>query len=173
MKRMCFLAVFGLFGASLWAGQTAGEEAKLESFIGKWGGYTGSRSTISGSVDIQSRYMHVAVTKSKLGALDLTGTVVGMTRAEPDTTVLKATLRFDKKAGKYLLSYTAKGPSVTDLPLTYTEAEGFSGTMSFTREGKEFTATATIKDKKGVPEWELGCSQGRDSWSFRFGLAKD
>ena len=138
--------------------------ARLDRFVGTWGGYAGRSTAVSGQVGIDSRWMKVTVKQVTRGTVGLEG----------DVWEAKATLKYDPASGNYLLSFGAEGfPQVTDLPLTFSEADGFSGATTFKNNGKEFKAKATIKDDKGESEWRLGVTQGKDMWNLTIRLGKE
>jgi hypothetical protein len=138
---------------------------RLDRFVGTWGGYAGKSTSISGQVGIDSRWMKVTVKRVTPGTVGLEG----------DVWDAKASLKYDATAARYLLSFGAEGfPQVADLPLTFSETEGFSGATTFTNNGKEFKAKATIKDDdKGESEWHLGVTQGKDMWNLTIRLGKE
>jgi hypothetical protein len=145
------------------SGQGDGNLARLDRFVGTWGGYAARSTSVSGQVGIDSRWMKVIVKQATPGTVGLEG----------DVWEAKATLKYDTSSGKYLLSSQAEGfPQVAALPLTFSEADGFVGATTFTNNGKEFKAKATIKDDKGESEWHLVVTQGKDMWSLTIRLGK-
>jgi hypothetical protein len=146
------------------SGQGDANLARLDRFVGTWGGYAGRSTSVSGEVGIDSRWMKVTVKQVTPGTVGLEG----------DVWEAKATLKYDPTSGRYLLSFGAEGfPPVADLPVTFSEADGFSGATTFTNNGKEFKAKATIKDDKGESEWRLGVTRGKDMWNLTIRLGKE
>jgi|SRR5688572_30047343 len=147
------------------AGQGAGSLGRLDRFVGTWGGYSSKSTSISGEVGLESRWVKVVVKQVSPGTVGLEGDVWGA----------KATLKNDQGSEKYLLSFEAEGfPQVAELPLSFSDADGFFGDTTFTNKGKEFKAKATIKsDDKGGSEWGLGLTQGKDKWNLTMRLGKE
>lgn len=146
------------------SGQGADSLARLDRFVGTWGGYSSKSTSISGEIGLESRWLKVIVKQVAPGTVGLEGDIWGA----------KATLKNDTSSGSYLLSFEAEDfPQVADLPLTFSEAEGFTGAKTFTNNGKEFKAKATIKDDKGGSEWGLGVTQGKDKWNLTMRLGKE
>jgi hypothetical protein len=144
--------------------QGDGNLAKLDRFVGTWGGYASRSTSVSGQVGIDSRWMKVTVKQVTPGTVGLEG----------DVWEAKATLKYDAPSARYLLSFGAEGfPQVADLLLTFSETDGFSGATTFTNNGKEFKAKAAIKDDKGESEWHLGVTQGKDMWNLTIRLGKE
>src|SRR5581483_8509416 len=91
----------------------------------------------------------------------------GAVLLEGDYLSAKSNLRFGNDTQKYLLNFTAENfPGVTNIPLSFSDSEGFSGESIFKNAGKEYKATATIKDDKGVSNWQIKVTQGKDFWSL-------
>ena len=146
------------------SGQGAGSLGRLDRFVGTWGGYASKSTSVSGEVGLESRWMKVTVKQVTPDTVGLDGDVWGA----------KATLKYDTSSGRYLLSFGAEGfPQVADLPLSFSEAEGFSGATTFTNNGKEFKATATIKEDKGGSDWRLSVTQRKDMWNLTIHLGKE
>ena len=144
--------------------KSSGPGARLDRFVGSWGGYAGRSSAVSGQVGIDSRFMNIVVKQSSPGAVALEG----------DVWQAKGGLRYDAGSDKYLLSFEAEDfPKVSDLPMKFSEADGFSGETTLTHKGKEAKATATIKDDKGQSQWGVKVNQGKDLWSVTIRLGKD
>ena len=86
-----------------------------------------------------------------------------------------ATLKYDAKTGKHLLSVKSKFmPDFKDLPLNYSDSDGFSGETAFSADGKEYKATATIQEKEGESKWLITVKQNNEKlgWSFSLGFGK-
>jgi hypothetical protein len=147
------------------SGQGADTPGKLDRFVGTWGGYSSKSTSISGEVGLESRFMKVIVKQVAPGTVGLEGDVWGA----------RATLKNDTSSGSYLLSFEAENfPQVAELPLTFSEADGFIGARTFTNNGKEFKAKAAIKnDDKGGSEWGLRVTQGKDKWNLTMRLGKE
>lgn len=136
---------------------------RLDAFVGQWGGHAGRSSAVSGKIGLDSRFMKTTVKKISAEAILLEG----------DIWSAKGTLRFDNDTQKYLLSFTAEDfPGVTNIPLSFSDSDGFSGESTFKNAGKEYKATATIKDDKGVSDWQIKVTQGKDFWSLTVRLGK-
>jgi len=142
---------------------SSGPGARLDRFVGSWGGYAGKTTAVSGQVGLDSRWMKVTVKQVSPGSIALDG----------DIWQAKATLKYDATSDKYLLTFAAEDfPQVTEMPMTFSEADGFSGTSMFTNKGKEFKAKATIKDDKGESEWKMNVTQAKDMWNMTIRLGK-
>lgn len=138
--------------------------ARLDRFVGSWGGYAARSTVVSGKAGIDSRWMNV-------NAKRVTPDAVGL---EGDVWQTKASLKYDKSTEKYFLSIEAEDfPRVAELPMTFSETEGFSGETTFKYKGKEYKAKATIKDNKGASEWHASVTQGKDLWNLTIRLGKE
>src|SRR5204863_7171452 len=125
---------------------SSGSAARLDRFVGECGSYCSRASAVSGQVGIDSRFMKTKVKKTSADAVSIEG----------DVWKAKCILRYDSSSQKYLLSFSAEDfPGITDVPMTFSETEGFAGEATFKNGGKEAKATATIKDDKGVAELHM------------------
>lgn len=120
---------------------------------------------MSGKVGIDSRFMNVVVKQSSPGAVALEG----------DVWQAKALLRYDAGGDRYLLNLEAEDfPKVAELPMKFSDSDGFAGETTITHKGKEAKATATIKDDdKGQSQWNVKVNQGKDMWSVTIRLGRD
>ena len=144
--------------------KSSGPAARLDRFVGSWGGYAGRTTAVSGKVGLDSRFMKSVVKQAGPDTVALEG----------DIWQAKATLKYDTNSQKYLLSLTAEDfPQISDLPMSFSDSDGFSGDTTFTNKGKEFKAKATIKDDKGASEWHLNVTQGKDMWGLTIRLGKE
>ena len=164
MKKLYVIALLLVSVAASGFGQDAEKLARLDRYVGSWGGYSGRTTSISGSIDITSAWMKVGVRKTTPDAIELEGNLWGA----------KAVLKYNKTSAKYLLSWSADNfPPVVDLPVQFSEPAGFVGAATFACKGKECEAKATIKEgKDGGSEWELIVTQGRDKWHLSLGMGK-
>jgi len=143
---------------------SSGPGAKLDRFVGDWGSYGSRTSSVSGKIGLDSKFVKTTVKKTSGDAVMLEG----------DSWLAKGALRYDPATQKYLLSLTAEDfPGVNNLPLTFSDSEGFAGETTFKNGDKEYKATATIKDDKGSSLWEIKVTQGKDFWSLRLRLGKE
>ena len=143
---------------------SSGPGAKLDRFVGEWGAYSSRSSSVSGKVGLDSKFVKTTVKKTSGDAVML----------EADSWLAKGALRYDSASQKYLLSLTAEDfPGLNNLPMTFSDSDGFSGETTFKNGDKEYKATATIKDDKGASQWEAKVTQGKDFWSLRLRLGKD
>ena len=146
------------------ASKSSGPAARLDRFVGDWGGYGGRTSAVSGKVGLDSRFIKTNVKRTSGDSLTLIG----------EKWEIKATLKYDNDSQKYLLSLAAEDfPGVTNVPMTFSETDGFSGETTFKNGSKEFKGTATIKDDKGAAEWQVKLTQGKDFWNLHIRLGKD
>ena len=164
MKKLYGIALVLASVAASGFAQDADKLARLDHYVGSWGGYSGRTTSISGSIDITSAWVKVGVKKTTSDAIELEGSLWGA----------KAALRFDNTSAKYLLSWSVDGfPPVVDLAVQFAEPAGFVGAATFTCKGKECEAKATIKEgKDGGSEWELVVTQGKNKWRLSLGLGK-
>lgn len=142
-------------------GQNAKEVARLDRFVGTWKGFAAKSSP----GDISAQAMGVDVKQPSRGTLALTA-----------GWGVDATLVYDAKSGKYLLSVKSDiMPDFKDLPLNFSESEGFSGESAWTADGKEYTAKATIKEKEGKSEWSVTIHQKNEKfgWVLDLGFGKE
>ncbi len=155
---------FAIIAAMLLLAPAAVAQAQLDQYAGEWGGYGGWSTSISGKIDLTSRFVITTVKKTGEDAIELTANQWGA----------KAVLRFDKAAQKFLLSWSADGfPSVTDVPLAE-KAGGFTGASTFACEGGQCKATAEIAPKKdGTSEWEMVVTRGRDRFRVSLTLGRE
>jgi hypothetical protein len=143
---------------------SSGPGARVDKFVGSWGGYSGRSSAVSGQVSLDSRFMNTVVKQTGPGAVIFEG----------DIWQAKGSLRYDAAADKYLLSFEAEDfPKLTDVPLKFSGAEGYAGEATLSQKGKEAKATVTIKDEQGTSHWSMRVNQGKDMWSFRIALGKE
>ena len=161
MSTLCCLGVVFVVSAS-GAAQDA-NLARLDRYVGSWGGYSSKTTSISGLVNLTSAWVDLVAKKAAPNAIELQGKPWDV----------KAALRFDKASGKYLLGWSAEGfPPVADLPVQFSEG-GFTGIATLTCNGKECQAEATIKETDGGgSEWTLVVNQSKDRWSLRLRLGK-
>jgi hypothetical protein len=144
---------------------SSGPGARVDRFVGSWGGYSGRSSGVSGQVSMDSRFMNIVVKQTAPGAVSVEG----------DIWQAKGGLRYDSGSDKYLLSFEAEDfPKLTDVPLKFSDTEGYSGESTISHKGKDATTTVSIKDDdKGRSQWSLRVNQGKDMWSLRFTLGKE
>ncbi|HTP86626.1 MAG TPA: hypothetical protein VMJ34_06755 [Bryobacteraceae bacterium] len=154
----------GFYAVLMLLAPAAVAQAQLDQYVGEWGGYAGWSTSISGQVDLTSRFVKTTVKKTSAGAIELTANQWGA----------KAAMRFDKAAQKFLLNWSADGfPAVTDVPLMEA-AGGFTGTSTFACDGGECRATAEIKPKDGGgSDWEMVVTRGRDRFRVSLTLGKE
>jgi len=164
MKKLYGIALLLLSVAASAFGQDAAKLARLDRYVGSWGGYSGRSTSISGAVDLTSAWVKVVARKTTPGAIELEGNLWGA----------KAALKYDKTSARYLLSWSADGfPPVVELPVQFSKPAGFAGAATFTCNGKECEAKAAIKEEKdGGSEWTLVVTQGKDNWRLRLSLGK-
>ncbi|HEY3025879.1 MAG TPA: hypothetical protein VGJ55_07005 [Pyrinomonadaceae bacterium] len=64
-------------------------------------------------------------------------------------------------ADKYLLNFKVDSEAVlTDLPLSYSDSDGFQGRQMVTLDGKEQPMTASIKKQGSGYVWKISAEQG-------------
>ncbi len=164
MRKACGLALVLLSASALAAlAQDAAPSAKLDRYVGSWGGYAGRGITLSPDITADSAWMNVVVKKTAPDTIALQGSIWGA----------KATLRYDKSSSKYLLGWEAdQFPPVADLPLQFSEQDGFSGSMTISYKGNPAEVKATIKNKGEESDWGIEITQGRNRWSMSLTLGK-
>ena len=165
VSGIAFCLAFGLFSLTLCSAQSAAEKAKVAAFVGGWGGYGSVGTSISGNVQLQSKFIKTNVVAVKDG-IEIKSEVQAMT----------CSIVADAKLGKYVLSFSADGfPAFKGLPLSYSDSGEFSGTLAYSVDGQAYTATATIKrtGSDPNPEVEVEATRGKDRWWMRFPFAKE
>ncbi len=165
MKRLAAIVVMLVHGVAISSGQGTAPPP-LNRYVGKWDGFAvkSTASDVSGSGNIESRRMQIVVTQPSPGIVELRGNIWDVT----------ATLAQETRGtGKYSLSYKADYlPQVTAMPLSYSGTDGWSGTVTFTKDGKQFEAKASIKEMNGESKWTLEVKQATTGWGLIMSFGK-
>src|SRR3989442_14932298 len=99
MKKLYGIALVLASVAASGFAQDADKLARLDHYVGSWGGYSGRTTRISGAIEITSAWAKVGVKKTISDAIELEGNLWEA----------KAILKYDKASARYLLGWSADG----------------------------------------------------------------
>lgn len=156
------------------ASTTSPEVSRLERFKGEWS----TSSMVRESPNVTMQFGNTTITQPTPNAVTFKCSLpTSMSQFGPGPSEdYEVTLRYDAGQKTYLLdAKLGSGSSIKDLPMTYSETDGYAGKGKATGSKGEMAAEATIKNDKEKAEghiWSITLTDDKRKAEHEFKFSK-